>query len=79
MKIIGIITVVILAIVLIFCVGPLCLAYDINHLSLALAPEKKIHVEWTQLPIFIVGIFLSEIAVPVALVLWVLVTIGIMA
>lgn len=59
------------------CLGPICLAYDLNHL-VPLLTNKPLNVSPWQLPVFIGGVFLSETAVPVAIVVWILVTIGVL-
>jgi hypothetical protein len=62
----------------IVCLGPMALAYDLNHL-VPLATHQPLAVKWSSLAIFIAGIFLSEVAIPVALFVWVLVTIGVLS
>lgn len=61
-----------------FLLGPHCFAYDLNHL-IPLVTHKPLGVSMWHPVIFIAGVFFSETAVPVAVILWVLVTIGLIA
>lgn len=58
--------------------GPYCFAYDLNHL-LPYVVNHPVQVSMWSLPVFIGGILLGEIAVPLAVVLWIAVSLGIIA
>lgn len=60
------------------CLGPMALAYDLNHL-IPLATHKPLNVSWTQWPVFIAGFFLSETAIPLFIIVWLLVTVGVLS
>lgn len=62
---------------LLFMVGPFSLAYDIHHVAAFLGHPEINPSPW-KFSMIVGGFFLSEIAVPAALVIWVLVTIGVM-
>lgn len=62
----------------IVCLGPMSLAYDLNHL-VPLVTHQPLAVKWTSIVVFIVGVLLSETAVPLALIVWLLVTLGVLS
>ncbi len=61
-------------------IGPYCFAYDLNHL-IPLLTHKPMNppISMWSIPIFIGGVFLSETAIPVALIIWILVFLGVIA
>ena len=61
-----------------FSIGPMCFAYDLRHL-VPLITHAPVDVRWTQWPIFIAGVVLSEVAVPVFFLVWILVLIGVLS
>lgn len=60
-----------------FLLGPYCLAYDLNHL-VPLVTNKPLGVSMWNPAVLVGGFFLSETAIPVAIVVWILVTVGVL-
>jgi hypothetical protein len=58
-------------------IGPMCLAYDINVLNAYFSGGLR-EVSMWEIPVFIGGVILSEFAVPVAFILWLATSIGLM-
>jgi hypothetical protein len=58
-------------------VGPLCFAYDLNHI-VPVFTGKPLNVSPFYWPVFLGGIFLSETAVPVAVIVFILVALGVL-
>lgn len=65
-------------IVFVFCLGPICLAYDLNHL-VPLATHQPLNVAWTNWAVLVCGFLGNRLVVPLALVVWLLVTIGVLS
>lgn len=62
---------------LVVCLGPYCMAYDLNVL-LPLVKETPREVSMWEPAVFICGVLFSGVAVPAAPVLWLLQSVGIL-
>jgi hypothetical protein len=59
----------------VFVLGPICLAFDINHIAPLITTGFK-GVNWYNPVVFIGGVLLSETVIPIAIALWVCVAVG---
>jgi hypothetical protein len=58
--------------------GPWCLSYDVHHL-LPLITNKPVAIAWYHPAILIIGFLLAKVWIPVALVTWLCVVLGVVA
>lgn len=65
-------------IIFILLLGPICFAYDLNHL-VPLFTHRPLGVSFTYWPVFIGGFIFGKLAIPIAILTAILVVIGAIA